>query len=132
MAERRKAARTGVHWSDHDIGEVLLEYYGRLVGVNSGLYEAAEKTYRRNFKKDNFDPHKAHINEAIEHALGERRAAPYLVVKLDRIPSSRYHRFGLSLPPEAIIIATSLPVQQAPAAGSYSAASEAPSPSDPR
>jgi CRISPR-associated protein (TIGR02584 family) len=102
-AERCKAARGGVHWSDRSIGDELLEYYGRLVGINSGSYEQAEKAYRH-FGKDNLEPHKAHVNRAIERALGERRAKPYLIVKLDRIAGSRRHRFGLSLPPEAITI----------------------------
>ena len=112
-AEKCKAARGGMHWSDRGVGDELLEYYGRLVGINSGLYEHAEKAYRRkDFGKDNLEPHKAHVNRAIERALGERRAKPYLIVKLDRIAGSRRHRFGLSLPPEAITIGpASLPVQ---------------------
>jgi hypothetical protein len=55
-----------VHWSDRSIGDELLEYYGRLVGINSGSYEQAEKAYRRNFGKDNLEPHKAHVNRATE------------------------------------------------------------------
>lgn len=104
LAERCKAAAGGVHWSDPDIGNEFLGYYSRLVGENSGPYEQAEKVYRRDLDKDSLEPHKARINRAIKRALGERRAAPYLICQLDRISASRRHRFGLSLPGETITI----------------------------
>jgi CRISPR-associated protein (TIGR02584 family) len=114
MVERCKSAHGGVHWSDPAMASEWLEHYGRLVGVNSGLYEQAEKAFAREFGKDHFDPPKARINRAIERALGERRALPYLIVQLDRIAGSRRHRFGLSLPPEAITIGpASLPAAHA-------------------
>jgi CRISPR-associated protein (TIGR02584 family) len=113
LAERCRAVQGGVHWSDRGLAQELLAYYGRLVGVNSGPYERAERAYKRNFGKDNFEPHSAHIKRAIERALGERRASPYLIVKLDPIGGSRRHRFGLNLPPDAIrIVPASLPVRQ--------------------
>jgi CRISPR-associated protein NE0113 (Cas_NE0113) len=116
MAERCIAGRGGAHRSDPGLGEELLTFYRRLVSVNSGTYEQTEKAYRR-FDEDNFDPAKAKVKRAIERSLGERRALPYLIGKLDPIPGSRRHRFGLSLPPEAITIAAvSLPGQRARAA----------------
>jgi hypothetical protein len=66
MAERCQTVRGGLHWSDRGIGDELLKYYGCLVGIHSGLYEKAEKTYRRNFKKDNFDPHKGDVPADVE------------------------------------------------------------------
>ena len=100
MAERCGAVRGGAHWSDSGMGNELLAYCRRLGHVN----EQTEKAYR-NYEKDNFDPTKAHVNRALRRALGERRAAPYLIGKLDPIAGSRYRRFGLSLPPAAITIA---------------------------
>lgn len=104
LAEKCQAGQLGVHWSEPDTGKVLLKYYGQLVGVNSGFYEQAEDKLLRNFGKSNFEPHKAHINRAIKLALGERRAVPYLITKLDPIKGTHYHRFGLDLPGEVITI----------------------------
>jgi CRISPR-associated protein (TIGR02584 family) len=109
MAERCKAARGGVRRDDATIGAKLLEYYGRLVNENSGIYGRSEKAYR-NFGVENFDQAKTKVNRAVKRALGERLAGPYLIVKLDPIAGSRLHHFGLSLQPEAITIAVaSLP-----------------------
>jgi hypothetical protein len=118
MAERCIAARGGVHRMDDDLGKELIAYYGRLESVHSGIYEQAEKAYRK-FNEDNFDQTKTRVNEALKRALGERRAFPYLIAKIDRIPGTLRHRVGLSLPPEAITIAASLPAQQTPAARPY-------------
>jgi CRISPR-associated protein (TIGR02584 family) len=113
MAERCRTGRGGVHRSDEGIGDELLKYYGQLVNTNSGTYEQTERAYR-NFDAENFDPAKTHVNQALKRTLGERWASPYLIGKLDRIPGTRLHRFGLSLPPEAIkILPASLPAQQA-------------------
>jgi len=111
MAERCIAARSGVHWSDPGLGEELLALHRRLVSVHSGVYGKTEEAYRRKFTKDNFDPDKAHLQGALKRALGERRASPYLIARLDPIAGTRYHHFGLSLPPEAITIAPSLRAQ---------------------
>jgi CRISPR-associated protein (TIGR02584 family) len=115
MCERCRAGRGGAHWGEAGLGDELLDCYRQLVNVYSASYEHAEQAYR-NFKKDNFDPAKAHLNAALQRHLGERRAAPYLIGKLDPIYGTRYHRFGLALPGAAITIAaatpTSLPAQQ--------------------
>jgi CRISPR-associated protein (TIGR02584 family) len=117
MAERCMTGRGGAHRSDPGLGEELLAFYRRLVNVNSGGYEQTEKAYRH-FNEDNFDPAQAKVKRALKRALGERRALPYLIGRLDPIPGSRRHRFGLSLPPEAITIApVSLPRQHARAPG---------------
>lgn len=114
MAERCIDGLGGVHWSDRGVGEELLAFHRRLVNVYSGVYERTEDIYRRKFTKDNFDPAKAHVNGALRRALGERRASPYLIARLDPVAGTRYHRFGLSLQPEAITIATtSLRTQRA-------------------
>jgi CRISPR-associated protein NE0113 (Cas_NE0113) len=119
MAEKCKAGHGGVHWSERSIGDELLGYYGRLVGINSGLYEQAEKAYRA-YGKGNFEPHKAHINRAFKRALGKRWASPYLIETLGLIAGTRYHRFGLSLPSEAITIAAaSLPARHVRSAGAH-------------
>jgi CRISPR-associated protein (TIGR02584 family) len=119
MAERCMEARGGVHWSDPGIGKELLHYNGRLGNIHSGTYEQTEKAYQR-FRKENFDPTKAHVNRALLRALGGRHAAPYLIGQLDRIAGTRRHRVGLSLPPAAITIApASLPAQQTGAAPAY-------------
>jgi CRISPR-associated protein (TIGR02584 family) len=107
MAERCLTGRGGVHWSDRGVGEELLGFHRRLVNVHSRVYEKTEEAYQR-FTKDNFDPDKAHVNAALKRALGDRRASPYLIGRLDPIVGTRYHRFGLSLSPEAIVIVPSL------------------------
>jgi CRISPR-associated protein (TIGR02584 family) len=104
MAERCIAVQGGVHWSDPNLGKELLAYCRRLVNVHSGGYEKTEKAYR-NFTKDNFDPAKTHVNDALERALGERRAWPYRIARLGPIAGTRYYRFGLALTPAAITIA---------------------------
>ncbi len=79
-----------------------------LLGFCRALGEISEQTERAygNLTKQNFDPAKAHLNGALKRALGERRAAPYLIARLEPIAGTHYHRFGLSLPPEAITIAS--------------------------
>jgi CRISPR-associated protein (TIGR02584 family) len=104
ICDRCRTARKGVHWNDPRLGMELLEYYGRLVGVYSAAYFQAEKAYP-GFNKVNFDPAKTHVNQKLRQVLGQRRAVPYLIGRLGSIPGTRYHRFGLSLPPEAITIA---------------------------
>lgn len=129
MSERCRAGRGGAHWSDPGLGKELLAHYRQLVNDHSGGYEKTEKAYR-SFTKDNFDPAKTHVNKTLKRTLGERRALPYLIAKLDPIPDTRYHYFGLALPPAAITIApipcaeravipvaASLPAHRARAAG---------------
>jgi CRISPR-associated protein (TIGR02584 family) len=113
MAERCLAGKEGVHWSERGVGEELLGFC-RALGETS---EQTERAYR-NLTEQNFDPAKAHVNAALKRALGERRAAPYLIGRIETIPGSRRHRFGLSLPREAITIAVSLPTRHVNAAGS--------------
>ena len=101
LAERRRQEKPGAHWSEDGFGNELLGYYRRLLKPSSGEFERAEETCAK-FTKDNFDPRKSHINEALEKALGQRRAKPYLITTQDGIPGTRYRRSGLALPPEAI------------------------------
>lgn len=98
LAERVLDGRGGVHWSDPGIERELLAYYGRIVGPDSGDYERAEQAYARGLTPENFDPAKAHIKQTLLRHLGQRRAAPYLIKPLERIPDSRYRRYGLDLP----------------------------------
>jgi CRISPR-associated protein (TIGR02584 family) len=110
MAERRQAECGGVSRSDYEqIGQELLKYYGRL-NPNPDVYERIKKAYR-GFTEANFDQTKTKVNRALRRALDDRRAPPYLIVKLDQIGRTRLHRYGLSLPPEAITISASLPDQ---------------------
>jgi len=113
MAERCIASKGGVHRSDPDLGAQLLTFLRTLGEVS----EQKEKIYG-SFYEDNFDPTKTKVNGALKRALGARRAAPYRIVALDLIAGTRYRRFGLALPPEAIRIAASLRTRQIRAAGS--------------
>ncbi len=108
MAERAMQSRPGVHWSEPGLAEELLICYGRLVGLHSGEYERAERAYAAGVTKDNFDPAKSHINRVLRRKL-VRHADPYLVKALDPIAKSRYRRFGLALPAEAIRVKSSRP-----------------------
>jgi CRISPR-associated protein (TIGR02584 family) len=115
MAERCRAGRGGVLRDDTHIGAELLEYFGRLVSPCSGAYERKEKACR-DFNADSFDQSKTRLHEALERALGERLAAPYLIVALEPVAGSQLHAYGLSLPPNAITISpASLPAEQNPA-----------------
>jgi hypothetical protein len=114
MAERCIAARGGVHWSERSVGDELL-------GFCRALGEISEQTERayRNLTEQNFDPAKAHVNRVLKRALGKRQASPYRIVALDPIAGTRYRRFGLALPSEAVTIAgASLRARQIRAAGS--------------
>ncbi|MYJ23130.1 MAG: TIGR02584 family CRISPR-associated protein [Nitrospira sp. SB0673_bin_12] len=103
MTERARSGKPGLHWSEN-IKEELLGYYGRLVNSYSGSYDRAEEAFRRGVTKENFDPAKAHVKKHLERHLGRKRAEPYLIKPLERIPDSRYSRYGLALPPQSIQI----------------------------
>jgi CRISPR-associated protein (TIGR02584 family) len=103
MAERARASRPGVHWSEAQLGPELLHCYARLVGEHSGDYERAEQSYAKGVTKENLDPAKSHVNALLRRRLG-RHAEPYLIKALETIPGSRYRRFGLDLAPRYIRI----------------------------
>ena len=105
LAERARLGKSGVHWSDDGVGQELLHYYGQVVNRASGDYERAEEAYERGFSAENYNPTKTHVKEELERHLGRRRAGPYLITAQGSIPGTRYRRFGLTLPPEAIRIA---------------------------
>ena len=103
LAERARLGKPGVHWSD-GIEQELLGYYKRVNPAN-GDYERAKQAFKHGLSAENFNPTKTHIKEEMERHLGRRRAEPYLIKALENIPGTRYRRFGLALPPEAIRIA---------------------------
>ena len=107
LAERARRGQAGVHWFDTGFERELLDYYGRIVNPASGDYERAERAYTsaQRSNDQNVNPTKAHIKDELERRLGRRRAAPYLIKTLERIPGTRYRRFGLDLPPDVIRIA---------------------------
>ena len=104
LAERARRRRPGLHWSEDGIEKEFLTFRARLVNPASGTYERAEEAYANGFTAENVNPLKAHIKRQMERHLGHRRAAPYLVQALNLIPGTKYTRFGLRLPPEAIRI----------------------------
>ena len=104
LADRVRHGRSGVHWSE-GIERELLGYYGRVVNPASGDYERAEHAFAHGLSAENVNPTKTHIREELERRLGRRRAEPYLIKTMERIPGTRYRRFGLDLPPGAIRIA---------------------------
>ena len=104
LAARAREDRPGAHHSDEGLERELLSYYGRVQNQYSGTYEKSELALGRSYSADNFNPNKAHVNRALRTNLGKRVAEPYLIHKLAGIPHTRYHRFGLRLPPKAIRI----------------------------
>lgn len=113
LAERAMNERPGAHWSEDGLAEELLGFYGKLVNPTSGDFQRTEEAYQRGMTKENFDPAKTHVNQALKKILGVRRAEPYLIGSLEPIVGTRYKRSGLSLPAAAITIhAPSLPVRQ--------------------
>ncbi len=111
LAERARQGRPGLHWSEEGVATELLGYYRRVGNPYSGPYERAEKAFAHGLTGENVDPNKRHIKTALEKHLGRRRAAPYLITKLERLPNTNYRRFGLTLPPEAIHITDSAPFE---------------------
>ena len=105
LADRARLGKPGVHWSEEGIEQELLDYYGQVVNPASGRYEKTEEAYTRGVSAENFNPAKTHIRKELERRLGHRRAKPYLITAQEGIPGTRYHCFGLALPPEAIRIA---------------------------
>ena len=113
MAARCAARRGGVQRGDPGLGEELLAFL-RLLG---DISEQTAKAYR-NFNEENFDPAKTKVNAALKRKLGARRATPYMIGRLDTIPGTRIHRFGLGLRSEAVTIAASLRTRRVAAAES--------------
>lgn len=103
LAERARRSLPGLHWSE-PVADELLVYLAKLVNPNSGIYEKTEKAYKTGYKKENFDPAKAHVNKSIRNAMGIRRAQPYLITLQENIPGTRYRRSGLNLPSTAITV----------------------------
>ena len=118
LAERARLGKPGVHWSEDGIEQELLAYYGQVVNPASGDYERAEQAFAHGLTAENFNPNKAHIKDELERRLGRRRAEPYLITAQGGIPGTRYRRFGLSLPPDAIRIAGGKVAGPASAGGS--------------
>ena len=104
LADRARTGKSGVHWSERSVPAKFLIYYGKLVNRYSRRYEAADEKLRTGLTKLNFDAQKSQINRIFVEHLGPIRARPYRIVALDRIPGTRYARFGLSLPPRTIRI----------------------------
>ena len=104
LARRVLRGRPAAHWSEDDFMTQLLDYYGRIEITGPGEYERIETAYEGGRGDQIVNPAKAHINRTLCQRLGERRAAPYLIVPLAPIPTTRRKRFGLRLPPSAIRI----------------------------
>ena len=104
LAERARLRKPGIHWADDEMKPEFLDYRARLAPRDSGNYERAEEAYAHGLTAENFNPLKAHIKKQLQQQLGRRRALPYLIQPMGRIAGTRYTRFGLSLPPEAIRI----------------------------
>ena len=109
LAERALHGQPGVHWSEDGFKTRLLDNYGRLQNPYSADYERAEAAFARGRPDKIVNPAKAHINRILRQCLGEKHAAPYLIVSLEPIPGTRRKRFGLTLPPSAIQIGGSKP-----------------------
>ncbi len=104
LADRARLSRPGVHWTDDRMKQEFLGYRARIVHHKSGTYERAEQAYTYGLTAENFNPLKAHIKKHLERHLGRRRASPYLIQPMEKIDGTKYTRFGLCLPPEAICI----------------------------
>ena len=104
LATRVLRGRPAAHWSEADFMTQLLDYYGRIEMTGPGEYERIETAYEGGRGDKIVNPAKAHINRTLRQRLGEKRAAPYLIVPLAPIPTTRRRRFGLRLSPNAIRI----------------------------
>ena len=104
LATRVRRGRPAAHWSEDDFMTQLLDYYGRIELTGPGDYERIETAYEGGRGDKIVNSAKAHINRTLRQRLGDRRAAPYLIVPLAPIPNTRRKRFGLRLSPNAIRI----------------------------
>ena len=104
LARRVLRGHPAAHWSEADFMTQLLDYYGRIEMTGPGEYDRIETAYEGGRGDKIVNPAKAHINRTLRQRLGERRAAPYLIVPLAPIPTTRRRRFGLRLSPNAIRI----------------------------
>ena len=104
LATRVLCGRPAAHWSEDDFMTQLLDYYGRIELTGPGEYERAEKSYERGDGAKVLKPAKSYINRVLEDHLGRRRAAPYLITSLEKIPGTRRSRFGLRLAANVIRI----------------------------
>jgi CRISPR-associated protein (TIGR02584 family) len=115
LAERKNKNMPGAHWSDKALEHEIRRCYARVIKPNSGDFVRFEE---HGVSKDNFNARKAHINKALKRALGERRAAPYLISVLDPFSDPQKRRcrpYGLLVPAEAITVQTaSLQGQERP------------------
>lgn len=107
LAVRCQSGRPGAHWSEEALNEELLDRYKNIINPFTGAFERAEATVGKRYTKENFDPTKSRINKALKAALGARRAKPYLITALGRIPGTKYTRFGLNIPASVINVAIS-------------------------
>ncbi|MBI3935952.1 MAG: TIGR02584 family CRISPR-associated protein [Betaproteobacteria bacterium] len=104
LAERGRKHQAGAHWSDKALEHEIRQCYARVIKPNSGDFVRFEE---HGMSKDNFNARKAHINKALTRALGERRAAPYLISALEPFSDPQKRRcrpYGLLVPAEAIRI----------------------------
>ena len=99
-----RRGRPAVHWSEDGFMTQLLDYYARIEMTGPGEYVRIETAYEGGRGDKIVNPAKAHINRTLRQRLGERRAAPYLIVSLAPIANTRRKRFGLCLSPNAIRI----------------------------
>ena len=104
LAERAFRGRPAAHWSEGEFMRNLLRYYRQLENPYSGDYERVETAYEGGRGEKIVNPAKAHINSSLRQRLGERRAASYLIVPLEKISGTRRRRFGLRLSPSEICI----------------------------
>lgn len=101
MLKRRHADEAPVRWTDKGLGDAFLAEYRRLNGEN-GAYERARKTLINGMTKEYFEQRKSRINRQLREVLGKRVSQFYSIDSHGKRPNTR---FGLSLLPEAIVLA---------------------------
>ena len=109
MAERALRGEPGFGRQDEAMRANFLKYYGQVAGTYSGRYENAEERLKIDENEPlsslealtrYFDERKSRIKRTLQAQLGQRRAEPYLITRLEQ--ASGQSRFGLKLPPSAI------------------------------
>jgi CRISPR-associated protein (TIGR02584 family) len=105
FAERQKADIKGLHWSDDCFATDYLNYYGKLVKLNSAFYEKTELELNSSTETNQkfFETKKSKIKSQIIDQLGERIAQPYLIAKVLE-KKGGYAQFGLTLNQKQITI----------------------------
>ena len=99
MARRRLKGMHAARWDTEGLAQQYLPEYRRIAGELSGDLERIEQALADGMTQEYFEQRKSRTNTALEGALGNQLAGPYLIHADGSRPRTCY---GLRIAPEAI------------------------------